>query len=76
MPKFFVVGQIRTDHTFNVEVDAKDFDEAETIAIARAKGLSDGLVTIHRDSGDIIIDNISITETKQCKRKRPSKNSG
>ena len=62
MPKFFIVGQIKTEYTFNVELEAKDFDEAEDIAIARAKGLAPGLITIHKDSADIVVDSLSISQ--------------
>jgi len=62
MPKYFIVGDVVKRYTFNVTVEADDFEEAENIAVARARGMIDGLITIHFDSSDMSVDNLSISE--------------
>jgi hypothetical protein len=65
MPKYLVVGDVVKQYTFNASVEAKDFEEAERIAVAMARGKADGLITIHFDSADISVDNIFISENEE-----------
>lgn len=69
MPKFLVVGDIFIRRTFNVEVDADNFDEAETLAIARVRGNGEGVVTMFHTPDEMEIDNISITQKTKSRKK-------
>jgi hypothetical protein len=72
MSKFFVIGDIFIRRTFNIEVEAEDFGEAEDIAIDIVTDKKDGNFVMHHSSDDIKIDNISI-EQKISNKKKISK---
>ena len=69
MPKFLVIGDMHIVRVINVEVEAKDFAEAEERAVKMAKGQIGGLITMHQDSSDITVKNISVSQ-RGSSRKR------